>query len=87
MPISDIAVCPCLAGDTKGIDDVIEHVHLMVEPVEEVLFNVFDASNAPQWRALKAAFYAENESIKGATRELIDTSFRKVGCCQHIKLL
>lgn len=66
------------AGDTKGIDDVIEHVQLMVEPVETAMFDVFDQVHAPQWKALRAHFYADNDKVKAATRELIDTSFRKL---------
>lgn len=66
------------AGDTKGIDDVIERVQAMVEPLEGAVFDVFDAAHAPQWRALRARFGADNEDVKAATRELIDTSFRKL---------
>lgn len=66
------------AGDTKGIDDVIERVQLIVEPVETVMFDVFDQAHAPQWRSLRARFFADNEEVKAATRELIDTSFRKL---------
>jgi hypothetical protein len=66
------------AGDTKGIDDVIERVQLIVEPVETVMYDVFDQTHAPQWRSLRARFFADNEEVKAATRELIDTSFRKL---------
>lgn len=50
----------------------------MVEPVETAMFNAFDQAHAPQWKALRAHFYADNEKVKAATRELIDTSFRKL---------
>lgn len=50
----------------------------MVEPVETAMFDAFDQAHAPQWRALRAHFYADNEKVKAATRELIDTSFRKL---------
>lgn len=50
----------------------------MVEPVETAMFNVFDQAHTPQWKALLAHFYADNEKVKAATRELIDTSFRKL---------
>jgi dynein heavy chain len=70
--------CVCGAGDTKGIDDVIERVQLIVEPVETVMFDVFEQAHAPQWRALRTRFFADNEEVKAATRELIDTSFRKL---------
>jgi hypothetical protein len=36
----------------------------MYEPVELVMFNVFDYANAADWKAVKAAFYADNEDIK-----------------------
>lgn len=42
------------------------------------MFDVFDQAHAPQWRALRARFFADNEEVKAATRELIDTSFRKL---------
>ncbi len=54
-------------GDTKSIDDVIERVQLMVEPVETALFNVFDAAHASQWRVLRQRFYQDNEEVKAAT--------------------
>lgn len=54
-------------GDAKGIDDVIERVQLMVEPVETALFNVFDSAHAGQWRALRARFYQDNDEVKAST--------------------
>ena len=54
-------------GETKGIDDVIERVQVMVQPVETALFNVFDAAHAAQWRALRQRFYQDNEEVKAAT--------------------
>eukprot|EP00879_Flechtneria_rotunda_P021064 GHRR01022190.1.p2 GENE.GHRR01022190.1~~GHRR01022190.1.p2 ORF type:complete len:178 (+),score=65.74 GHRR01022190.1:125-658(+) len=50
----------------------------MVEQVETAMFDVFDQANAPQWKQLRARFNADNEDVKAATRELIDTSFRKL---------
>lgn len=66
------------AGDTKGIDDVMERVQLMVEPVETAMFDMFDQAHAMQWKSLRARFYTDNEEVKAATRDLIDTSFRKL---------
>jgi dynein heavy chain len=53
-------------------------VQAIVEPVETALFDAFERAHAPQWRALRARFFADNEEVKAATRELIDTSFRKL---------
>ncbi|GMH41526.1 hypothetical protein BSKO_09436 [Bryopsis sp. KO-2023] len=67
-----------VTGDTQGIDRVIQSVHAMVEPIENVPFNVFDQGESAQWVAAKTQFSNDNEGIKKATRELIDTSFRKL---------
>jgi hypothetical protein len=48
----------------QGIDRVMQRVKSMYEPVELVMFNVFDYTNAADWKAVKAAFYADNEDIK-----------------------
>ena len=60
----------------QGIDLVIKSVEAMVAPVENLEFAIFEKSMAPQWQAIKALFMSNNESIKDATRELIDVSFR-----------
>jgi hypothetical protein len=78
MRLTQVCLASACAGDTKGIDDIIERVQSIVEPVETVMFDVFDQAHAPQWRALRARFFADNEEVKAATRELIDTSFRKL---------
>ncbi len=59
--------CWC-AGDTQGIDRVMQRVKAMYEPVEAVSFNVFDYANNGAWKAAKAAFYTDNEDIKVSRR-------------------
>lgn len=60
----------------QGIDLVIKNVEAMVQPVENLDFPIFEKSMALQWQAIKTLFMSSNESIKDATRELIDVSFR-----------
>lgn len=76
-------------GDTAGIDRVVHRVVAMYEPIESIAFNVFDYGNSHEWKMAKAQFYADNEDIKAATRELIDTSFRKLrsaeGACELLQ--
>lgn len=76
-------------GDTAGIDRVVHRVVAMYEPIESISFNVFDYGNQHEWKAAKQQFYADNEDIKEATRELIDTSFRKLrsaeGACELLQ--
>ncbi|KXZ49756.1 DHC2 protein [Gonium pectorale] len=78
-----------VTGDTAGIDRVVHRVVAMYEPIETIPFNVFDYGNAHEWKAAKAQFYSDNEDIKAATRELIDTSFRKLrsaeGACELLQ--
>ncbi|KAL6757976.1 dynein heavy chain, N-terminal region 1-domain-containing protein, partial [Haematococcus lacustris] len=78
-----------VTGDMQGIDRVILRVKAMYEPVEQVSFPIFEYANNVEWKAVKAAFYADNEDIKAATRELIDTSFRKLrsaeGACDLLQ--
>ena len=50
----------------------------MCEAVENVPFDVFDVQYAQQWSSSKSQFHTDNESIKHSTRELIDSSFRKL---------
>ena len=78
-----------VTGDTQGIDRVVQRVRSMYEPIEAIQFNVFDYGNSGEWKAMKAQFYTDNEDIKNATRELIDTSFRKLrsaeGACELLQ--
>lgn len=67
-----------VTGDTEGIDTVIARVQSMVMPVESLPFRIFDRERASEWAEVKTKFYEENEKIKVTTRELIDTSFRKL---------
>jgi len=67
-----------VTGDTVGIDRVVHRVVAMYEPIESISFSVFDPENAQDWATAKATFFADNEDIKNATRDLIDSSFRKL---------
>jgi len=50
----------------------------MVEPVEGVAFNPFNRAHAADWKAVRARFARDADDIKLATRDLIDTCFRKL---------
>lgn len=74
-----------MPGELQGIDLVIKSVEAMVQPVESLDFQVFEKAMAPQWQAIKVLFMSSNESIKDATRELIDVSFRYKACCSPVE--
>lgn len=93
---SNAECCQCqtviikpFTGDTQGIDKVMLRVKFMYEPVELINFNVFDYGNSSEWKEVKTEFYSVNEDIKAGTRELIDTSFRKLrsaeGACDLLQ--
>lgn len=50
----------------------------MVEPVEGVAFNPFDRAHATDWRAVRQRFQRDADDVKLATRDLIDTCFRRL---------
>lgn len=57
-----------VTGDTQGIDRVIQSVHSMVEPIENLLFNAFDQERSAEWVAAKTQFANDNKGIQQATR-------------------
>lgn len=50
----------------------------MVEPVQGVPFHPFQAERAAEWRAARARFARDADDIRLATRDLIDTCFRRL---------
>ena len=62
----------------QGIDAVIGDVNNMLQGVRTADFNVFDRELSLEWQALVTTFREQNAHAKDATRNLIDTSFRKL---------
>ena len=50
----------------------------MVEPVEGVAFNLLDRSHSADWRAVCSRFARDADDVKLATRDLVDTCFRRL---------
>jgi dynein heavy chain len=50
----------------------------MVEPVEGVAFNPLDRLHTAEWRAVRGRFLRDADDVKLATRDLIDTCFRRL---------
>ena len=46
--------------------------------MKDVTFNIFDGERSFDWQSVVSEFKANNEIVKNATRNLIDTSFRKL---------
>lgn len=62
----------------QGIDEVIANVNAMLQNVKSTDFNIFDKDLSLEWSRVVAEFKHNNELVNSATRDLIDTSFRKL---------
>ena len=60
----------------QAIEAVGQQVHGMMEQVLGISFPLFSKQHAPDWAAVRASFAGSNQEVQGATRALIDTSFR-----------
>ena len=67
-----------VTGDAQGIDEVIQRVNAMVDPIQNLTFDVFDKSSMAKWAEVSAKFGQDKEQIERATRAFIDTSFKKL---------
>ena len=50
----------------------------MLQTVKDIPFNIFDRELSLDWQNVVNGFRAQNETAKAATRDLIDTSFRRL---------
>ena len=57
---------------------MLADVHRMLHNVRSVDFNVFDRDLSLEWQSIVSLFREQNARAKDATRNLIDTSFRKL---------
>jgi dynein heavy chain, axonemal len=62
----------------QAIDSVIADVNAMLQGVASVRFNIFDRSMALEWHTVVHTFHEQNNEAKKATRNLINTSFRRL---------
>ncbi|PRW56454.1 flagellar inner arm dynein 1 heavy chain alpha [Chlorella sorokiniana] len=67
-----------VTGDPGVIDEVSVMVQAMVEPVAGTAFHPFNKAHAAEWRAVRARFARDADDIQLATRDLVDTCFRKL---------
>ncbi|XP_076453104.1 dynein axonemal heavy chain 10-like [Babylonia areolata] len=67
-----------VTGDPKRIEDVLVRVGLLVEPIEQVIFDPFSQREKEQWRRLMDTFYKEVEQIEGEAKTFIDESFQSL---------
>ena len=57
-----------VTGDPQGIDNVIQRVNMMIEPIEKISFDPFDKSLAERWAQTVSKFMSDKEQIERATK-------------------
>ncbi|CAG5116361.1 unnamed protein product, partial [Candidula unifasciata] len=65
-----------VTGDADRIDDVLEQVYELVEPIALLPYDAFSPSRNASWQALKAKFYKRVVEIEDAAKDFIDESFQ-----------
>eukprot|EP00947_MAST-08B_sp_MAST-8B-sp1_P000067 g67.t1 len=64
--------------DSVGIDDVLKKVRDLVEPLENMAFDIFDRDYKASWDAVMFKFKEKVIDLEEDTKNLIDSSFQKL---------
>eukprot|EP00958_Prasinococcus_capsulatus_P027403 scaffold5502_cov390-Prasinococcus_capsulatus_cf.AAC.6 len=67
-----------VTGDTQSIDEIIQRVVAMVQPILNIHFDLFDKTEQTRWSAIIEEFDSATECIQRATHAFIDASFKKL---------
>ncbi|ORZ35435.1 dynein heavy chain and region D6 of dynein motor-domain-containing protein [Catenaria anguillulae PL171] len=67
-----------VTGDTQQIDEVIKRVDLLVIPIEQLPFDLWNKKYHPAWEAVLAKFREQIVQIEDMAKLFIDTSFKKL---------
>ncbi|CAD5121743.1 DgyrCDS10220 [Dimorphilus gyrociliatus] len=67
-----------LTGNTKGIDNGLNKVKRLIQPLQELDFNFFDSKYKNKWKQLKNWFHFEVDAIEIDTKSLVDYSFKNL---------
>lgn len=67
-----------VTGDPHGIDEVLARVQQLIEPLEYLPYNIFDARYNGSWDQHMKEFHEKVEEIEGRTKVFIDSSFQKL---------
>lgn len=74
-----------MTSGVQAIEAVGQQVHSMMEQVLGISFPLFSKQHASDWAAVRASFASSNQEVQGATRALIDTSFRSANTVESTK--
>lgn len=69
---------PCRGSPAGHLTAVWAALQAMVALVEEAAFHPLDRARAADWAALCARFHRSADEVRGATRGLVDSCFRKL---------
>ncbi|TRY94050.1 hypothetical protein DNTS_011956 [Danionella cerebrum] len=65
-----------VTGESKRIDDVLRCVNALVEPIEELSFDIFDIRKMSSWKLVIQDFTNEVQAIEREAITFIDHSFK-----------
>jgi dynein heavy chain len=67
-----------VTGDSQGIDEVSARVEGLMQPLDNIAFDLFDRQYKASWDSVMNTFREKVEDIEGLTKGFIDSSFRKL---------
>ncbi|BFZ18222.1 hypothetical protein BsWGS_21261 [Bradybaena similaris] len=67
-----------VTGDAERIDDVLEQVYELVEPIALLPYDAFSPTRYVSWQALKSKFYKRVVEIEDSAKDFIDESFQSL---------
>jgi dynein heavy chain len=67
-----------VTGESEGIDEVMQRVEQLVEPLEKVPFNIFDRRYKDSWSGVMTRFHQHVGEIEEMTKSFIEQSFTRL---------
>ncbi|GFO07643.1 dynein heavy chain 10, axonemal-like [Plakobranchus ocellatus] len=67
-----------VTGDAGRIDEVVDQVYELVEPISQLPYDAFSPLRASSWNSLKTKFYKRVTEIEQTAKLFIDDSFQSL---------
>ncbi|KAK3792438.1 hypothetical protein RRG08_045979 [Elysia crispata] len=67
-----------VTGDAERIDEVVDQVYELVEPIMQLPYDIFSPVRASSWNNLKVKFYKRVKEIEQTAKVFIDDSFQSL---------
>ncbi|KAI9144584.1 dynein heavy chain and region D6 of dynein motor-domain-containing protein [Paraphysoderma sedebokerense] len=67
-----------VTGDPQQIDEIIKRVELLILPIEQVQFDIWNKKYSQSWDGVMNKFREQIVQIEDMAKQFIDTSFKKL---------